>query len=205
MSVDRGDWAVGSVIDHKWDTNAVDGSSITRSTDGTLKIYKDNSLTERTSLAGVTQTEDFDGNVGNHHIRIDTSDNTDAGFYAAGHAYQVVETSMTIDGKSVNHTIFHFTIEKPDGVLDILFDGIVRGIVGPSPAPTTGGLTASSLNPAPTVNDQLKGSVLVFTRTTATAALRGQRTNVLSSTSGGALTYETLTSTPASGDEFRLY
>lgn len=107
-----GDYPVNGMIDFKWMTNAAAGASITRATDGTLRIYKDNSTTERSSLNGVTQTEDFDSTTGIHHVRIDLSDNTDSGFYSAGHEYQVVMSGMTIDGQSVNAVIAHFSIER---------------------------------------------------------------------------------------------
>ena len=107
-----GDYNTGAIVRKLWSTSGADGSSITRATDGTLKIYKDGSATQRTSLSGVTQTEDFDGDTGVHYIAIDLSDNTDAGFYAAGHDYDVVMSAMTIDGKTVNAPVLSFSIEN---------------------------------------------------------------------------------------------
>jgi hypothetical protein len=120
-----GDFPVNGKVFLLWNTNDQTGASITRSTDGTLKVYKGNLtaatwITERTSLAGVTQTEDFDGGTGVHAVAIDLSDNTDAGFYAAGNEYQVVMTAMTIDTKVVNAVIGHFSIERANGILAIL-------------------------------------------------------------------------------------
>src|SRR3990172_7859482 len=115
-----GDYPVNASVKFHWNTNAADGSSITRSTDGTLKIFKDGSITERTSLNGVTQTEDFDGATGVHYVAIDLSDNTDAGFYAAGSEYAVVMTGMTIDSKTVNACIGMFSIERNGGVLALI-------------------------------------------------------------------------------------
>jgi hypothetical protein len=120
MSRHLGDFPAGATVDLMWNTNGQDGASITRSTDGTLKIYKNNSATERSSLVGVTQTEDFDAATGVHHIRIDLSDNTDAGFYAAGNEYHVVMTGMTIDTKTVNAHIASFSIERAGGILALL-------------------------------------------------------------------------------------
>jgi hypothetical protein len=120
MTLQLGDFPTGAMIDFKWNTNGQDGASITRSTDGTLQIYKGNSATQRTSLNGVTQTEDFDTFTGVHHVRIDLSDNTDAGFYAAGNEYQVVMSGMVIDTKTVNAVIAHFSIERAGGVLALL-------------------------------------------------------------------------------------
>ena len=112
-----GDFPTNGVVYLLWNTNDQAGASITRSTDGTLKIYKNVSATERTSLAGVTQVEDFDGNTGVHSISIDLSDNTDAGFYAAGNSYHVVMVGMVIDTKTVNAQIAHFSIERAGGAL----------------------------------------------------------------------------------------
>ena len=119
-----GDFPVNGVVFIPWNTNAQDGASITRSTDGTLKIYKGNTthatwLTERTSLAGVVQTEDFDA-TGMHAISIDLSDNTDAGFYAAGNEYQVAISATTVDTKVVNAFIGSFSVERANGILALL-------------------------------------------------------------------------------------
>ncbi len=107
-----GDYNINSIVRKKWSTTGTDSNSITRATDGTLKIYKDDSATQRTSLSGVTQIEDFGGDTGVHSISIDLSDNTDAGFYASGHDYDVVMSSMTIDGKTVNAPIMSFSIQN---------------------------------------------------------------------------------------------
>jgi hypothetical protein len=117
-----GDYPTSATIQFKWQTNAAAGESITRATDGTLKIYKGSSTTERSSLAGVTRTEDFDSATGIHHVTIDLADNTDAGFYAAGSEYQVVMTGMTIDSKTINAVIAHFSIERAGGILALLKD-----------------------------------------------------------------------------------
>jgi hypothetical protein len=105
-----GAYPPAAAVDFKWNTQGADGASITRATDGVLRIYKDNSATYRSSSAGVTDSEDFGSVVGVHHVRIDLADNTDAGFYAAGHEYQVVVVGAVIDGKTVNAVLAHFTI-----------------------------------------------------------------------------------------------
>jgi hypothetical protein len=120
MGIPLGDYPTSATVQFKWSTQAMGGESITRSTDGTLRIYKGGSTTERTSLAGVTQTEDFDSTTGVHHVTIDLSDNTDAGFYAAGSEYQVVMAGMVIDTKTVNAVLAHFSIERAGGVLALL-------------------------------------------------------------------------------------
>ena len=122
-----GDFPVNGKVALLWNTNGQDGASITRSTDGTLKIFKTNATaatwaTERTSLAGVTQLEDFDA-TGMHSVYIDLSDNTDAGFYAAGNEYQVAIVGAVVDTKTVNVVLASFSIERAGGILALLKDG----------------------------------------------------------------------------------
>lgn len=107
-----GDFPVGATVHLKWPTNGANGASITRSTDGSIRIYKNSSTTERSSSAGITSTEDFDTLTGVHGLAIDLSENTDAGFYAAGNEYQVVLAGATIDGQTVNAVLAHFSIER---------------------------------------------------------------------------------------------
>ena len=61
---------------------------------------------------------------------------------------------------------------------------------------------------APTVADQFKGRLIQFARTTTTAALRGQMTDITASTAPGSgnvgLTFTALTTAPASGDTFAI-
>ncbi|MDI6756456.1 MAG: hypothetical protein QME32_00370 [Endomicrobiia bacterium] len=133
-----GDYPVNASVKFFWNTNDATGASITRSTDGTLKIYKDGSVTERTSLSGVTQTEDFDSATGVHYVAIDLSDNTDVGFYAAGSEYAVVMTSTTIDSKTVNAVIGQFSIERSGGALALIKARLVGTIATGTHNPQTG-------------------------------------------------------------------
>lgn len=134
-----GDFPISSTVRMLWNTNGQDGASITRSTNGTLKIYKDIGATERSSLNGVTQVEDFASGTGVHSIAIDLSDDTDAGFYAAGHEYHVVMTGMVIDTKTVNAVIAHFSIERSGGTLALLKNanyGLAQLVRSTTPANT---------------------------------------------------------------------
>lgn len=101
-----GDYEEDAILDFKWSSNAADGASITRATNGTISVYKANNTTQTT--AGVTDTEDFDSLTGIHHCRIDLS--ADA-FYEVANDYMVVLSGATIDGKSVNAVLAHFSIE----------------------------------------------------------------------------------------------
>ena len=114
-----GDFPTSGKVGFLWNTNAQTGASITRSTDGTLKIFKMHATaatwaTERSSLAGVTQLEDFD-QTGIHSVHIDLSDNTDAGFYVAGGEYQVAITAATLDALVVSAVLATFSIERRSG------------------------------------------------------------------------------------------
>lgn len=112
MSEHLGNKAVGSTVYVRWSTNSAAGAAITRATDGSIRIYKDGSTTQRSSSAGITDTEDFDGVTGAHQTAIDTSDDTDAGFYAAGSSYAVMLVAATVDGQTVNTWLADFTLES---------------------------------------------------------------------------------------------
>jgi hypothetical protein len=77
-----------------------------------VEIYKDGSATQRASDAGVTMTSPFDAVTGLHLVQIDLSDNTDAGFWAAGSNYHVtIQPNETVDGQTVVEVLAEFTIE----------------------------------------------------------------------------------------------
>lgn len=107
-----GDFAASALITLMWDSRDTTGASVTRSTNGSIRIYKDDSTTQRSSSAGITDSEDFDSLTGVHHVKIDTSDDTDAGFYAAGNDYFVVLEGATIDSVTVNRVLAHFSLEN---------------------------------------------------------------------------------------------
>ena len=65
-------------------------------------IYKDGSLTERSSSAGVAVDIDIETGTGCHWITVDLSDNTDAGFYVAGSRYVARLEGITVDGATLN-------------------------------------------------------------------------------------------------------
>lgn len=96
--------------------NTVDSSggsvTVTDLAVGDIKIHKDGGLTQRTSTAGITLSINYDGITGNHMIVIDTSDNTDAGFYAVGSNYEVRLEGITVDTQTINAFIGSFSIEN---------------------------------------------------------------------------------------------
>lgn len=70
-----------------------------------IEIYKNGSTTQRTSDNGYTLLDtdgiDFDGAVGLNGFSVDTSDNSDAGFWADGAQYLIHVNAVTIDGQTV--------------------------------------------------------------------------------------------------------
>ena len=81
-----------------------------------IEIYKNGSVTQRSSDAGValidTDGIDIDSATGIHGFTIDLSDNTDAGFYAPQNEYYVVVTGLTIDSQSVSFIAARFSIQN---------------------------------------------------------------------------------------------
>lgn len=112
MSEYLGDFLHGKTINKKWATTAIAGESITRGTNGSIRIYKNDSTTQRSSAAGITDTEDFHTLTGVHHLKIDTGDDTDAGFYAPGNEYEAVLVGAVVDGKTINVPLFSWSIEN---------------------------------------------------------------------------------------------
>jgi hypothetical protein len=99
-----GDFATGRTIHIHFTTHGENGAPIAPSSAlaaSDFRIYKNGSATERSSTSGVTVTSPFDSVVGRHLVTIDTSNNADPGFFAAGNDYRVeINSSKTIDGVS---------------------------------------------------------------------------------------------------------
>lgn len=96
----------------------------------------------------------------------------------------------------------HLRITLTSQPLHRAIECIGVGTVGS--ASTTTSIVTSSLLPAATVTDQFKGRIVLFDRNTTTAALRGQATDITSSSTGGVLTVTALTTAPVSGDLFAI-
>lgn len=82
-----------------------------------IEIFKDGSLTQRASDAGYAVDTDVDTIAGTHWIEIDLSDNTTAGFFAAGSEYLVQVSSITVDAATINFWAGRFTIGIPGMLL----------------------------------------------------------------------------------------
>jgi hypothetical protein len=97
-----------------WNSQGLGGVSITRSGNGTIRVYRDAVLTQRASSSGITDSEDFDGPAGAHQVEIDLSDNADPNFYRLG-IFTVVLVGATIEGVSVNGFLGQFEIAEATG------------------------------------------------------------------------------------------
>lgn len=81
----------------------------------------------------------------------------------------------------------------------------VLGTVGSGSSTTS--IVTSSLDPAAAATDQFKGRVLIFDRSTATIALRGQGAPLSGSSAGGVLSIASanaLSVAPSAGDTFSI-
>jgi hypothetical protein len=87
-----------------------------------IEAYKGTSMTQRASDNGYalldTDGIDIDGRTGIHGFSIDTSDNTDAGFWAAGQTYHIVVDAITVDSQTVRF-IFVFRMVAAEGVAGV--------------------------------------------------------------------------------------
>lgn len=123
----QGDFAVGATVRFRFHTFDSTGASVTMSgyAVGDVQVYKDGNTTQRSSTAGYTADIDFDGVTGVNLLTIDTSDNTVAGFYAAGHEYDVIIQPVTIDGVVVRFWAGAFSIERAGGAIALLKDATI--------------------------------------------------------------------------------
>lgn len=102
----------GDTIYFPFDSYDSNGASVTITglavTD--IEVYKNGSTTQRTSDNGYTLLDtdgiDFDATTGLHGFSIDTSDNSDAGFWADGAQYWVNINAITVDSQTVRFTYF---------------------------------------------------------------------------------------------------
>ncbi len=112
-----GDFVVNSTLRYFYASNAAGGASAARTTAGAYRVYKNISTTERTSIAGISDFSGFDSVTGLNAVTIDLSNNTDAGFYAAGNDYVVVLVGAVVDSLTVNVPLFQFSIENRTATL----------------------------------------------------------------------------------------
>lgn len=116
MNVQWGQVPASSVLPFFFHTFNSSGASVTISNFavGDILVYKGTSMTQRASTNGFTLLDtdgiDLDGTTGIQGFSIDLSDNSDAGFYAAGSFYTVVVGPITINANTVNFVAGTFRI-----------------------------------------------------------------------------------------------
>jgi len=110
-----GDLPLGEVVPFPFPAYDSAGASVTITglavTD--VEIYSGVSMTQRASDNGISLIDtdgiDLDGRVGIHGFSVDFSDNSDAGFYAAGTFYWLVVDAVTVDSQTVRF-IYTFSL-----------------------------------------------------------------------------------------------
>lgn len=115
--------------------------------------------------------------------------------FAAGGGREVI-----LSAKVATCFTEHLRVALTSQPLDRAIRCIGIGTVGSASSVTS--IVTSSLTPTATVTDQFKGRIVLFDLTTTTAALRGQATDITSSSTGGVLTVTALTTAPVSTDTF---
>ena len=121
--INWGSVPVNSVLPFTFDSfDGGTGASITLTglALGDILLYKGVSMTQRSSTAGFVLTDtdgiDLDTITGIHGFSIDTSDNTDAGFYAVGSFFTVVVSAVTIDAQTVNFVAGTFRLVAAEAI-----------------------------------------------------------------------------------------
>lgn len=119
----KGDFSTSDTVPFYFTSNDSSGGAVTLTglALADIKIYKDGSVTQRSSTAGFTLVDtdgiDVDGVTGFHGFTVDLSDNTDAGFYSSGSFYTVLIDSVTVDSQTVRFIAGTFSI----GMANIAF------------------------------------------------------------------------------------
>lgn len=148
-----GDYRQSQTVRFTWNSASASGQSITRSTNGTIQVYKDGNTTQFTT--GVTDNEDYDTLTGVHETVIDTSSG-----YGIGD-YYVVLAAGTIDTQTENVGLAEFSIENR-------FTGEIRA--GSTATHSISTITMAA-EAAPGV-DFFKGGIIQITSGTGAGQLR---------------------------------
>ncbi len=85
--------------------------TITNLAQADVEIWK-NGVVQTTPGSGVTLTLNIGANNGSHLIAVDTSNTTDAGWFATGNDYQVRINGTTVDGATINAWVGSFSIQN---------------------------------------------------------------------------------------------
>jgi hypothetical protein len=205
-----GDFIASSTVTFAITTNAATGASVAPSSAfeaADLIIYKGSSATQRTSAAGVTMTSPFDSITGLHMVSIDTSDNTDAGFWAIGSDYHIVLSpdTETVDGQTVVAEVAHFSIQNRLNTsnLTLPVGGCpIAGILDSGTLQSATGTTAVLRSAASFADSRLIGAVIAITGGTGA----GQARVITAYTnSSDTATVDTWTTTPDNTSTYVVY
>lgn len=111
-----GDFLATQTVTFPIQTRAQTGAAVAPSSAleaADLVIYKNASATQRSSANGITMTSPFDSITGGHMVAIALTDDTDAGFWAAGNDYHVwLQPDETVDGLTIREPLVSFSIEN---------------------------------------------------------------------------------------------
>lgn len=206
-----GDFNINDIIYIPFNTNDGNGNSVdfTGNVSGVI-LYKDGS-TIRTSWNGMNLQKNMGGS-GCHILSIDTSNNTDVGFYAASHDYSAMCSGFIVDAIAVNAFLGSFSIENRNDYADLrkikgeetpvnnLYQSastIYPGFVGAGATTTI--FKADNITEA--TADHFNGRVIIFT----SGDLKYEATDIsdYANVDGyGQFTVTALTEAPASGTPF---
>lgn len=144
----RGDYAPGQVVNFKYTSRDSTGTPSTLSGANLLVIYRDNSTSEFSQ--GLSLTTDFDGVVGQNHVRVDTASGLSV--LLPGHDYQVTHRFGQVSGVTVvGEVVGEFSISNRFG--GALFAGLLQGVPSSS--------QVSLPSAASATNDLYNGGLLV--------------------------------------------
>ena len=115
-----GDLAEDSSVAFYWGTYDASGASITRATDGTIKVVRGDGVD--CTGTSVTDTED-NLDVGVHKCVVDTNDGAN---YAPGYDYTVWLDGAVVDGQTVNAPLRQFSIENRFIAVSIAIMGLLQ-------------------------------------------------------------------------------
>lgn len=175
-----------------------------------IEIYKDGSVTQRSSDAGYTLLDtdgiDFDSITGINGFSIDTGDNTDSGFFTVGAWFHVVVSAVTIDSQTVNFIACAFRLlpaEAQAGVpqVDQRYVGGVQLGSYIRTGTVAGYTSATSITLETGLTNVRKGTIIVATANTGV----GGSAVVSSYTSGTGATVLESPGFPAALDNTTTY
>lgn len=161
-----GDFVKGALIPLPWNTSGGDGASITRSTNGTFRVYK-NGNAGAPITAGITDTKDFNAKTGMHVVAIDSANAA----YTAGDEYEVSFDGGVIDGKTANAFSHTFSIQRPTSL---------KPVVGVAQGGASGNVQLPAA--ASSVDDSYEGAFVVITGGTGAGQARWRGTTYVGAT-----------------------